>query len=122
MFGAVNTAEYCPRTAMERFGKTHIAVARGFNIIGTPTTWFIRYSSGIPDESIDFGAGFGFAQGDYDGDGKTALGYFMSQDAANVGFWYLASSANREARFYRFGQRPTVPLAAEIPIAGYNNR
>lgn len=104
-------------------GKTDIAVARGFNISPGNTTWYIRYSSGIADSQHIFGAGFNFAQGDYDGDGTTDIAYFMTNaDDALTGFWYLASSANREPRFIKWGTRPTVPLAAELPIAGYNNR
>jgi hypothetical protein len=104
-------------------GKTDIALARGFNVSPGNTTWYIRYSSGIPDYQTIFGAGFNFAQGDYDGDGKTDIAYFMTNaDDSLTGFWYLASSANNDVRFIKWGTRPTVPLSAELPIAGYNNR
>jgi spore coat protein A, manganese oxidase len=104
-------------------GKTDIAVARGFNINPGQTTWYIRYSSGIPDLATVFGSGFNFAQGDYDGDGKTDIAYFMlGTNPGETGFWYLSSAAGMEGRFIPWGTRPTAPLAAELPIAGYNNR
>jgi hypothetical protein len=106
-------------------GKTDICVARGFNISPGNTTWYIRYSSGIPDSQTIFGFGFNFAQGDYDGDGKTDIGYFMTPvDPEAIGFWYLSSANNREARFIRWGSRPALPSpgAGDLPIAGYNNR
>lgn len=104
-------------------GKTDLCVARGFNVTPGNTTWYIRYSTGIADSQHVFGAGFNFAQGDYDGDGTTDIAYLMlNADDSLTGFWYLASSANREVRFIKWGTRPAVPLAAELPIAGYNNR
>ena len=103
-------------------GKTDLCLARGFNISPGNTTWFIRYSSGIPDYQTVFGSGFNFAQGDYDGDGKTDIAYLIYGTNDNTGFWYQASSANNEARFIRWGTPPTAPLAAELPIATYNNR
>lgn len=107
-------------------GRTDLCVARGFNVSPGNTTWFIRYSSGIPDYSTVFGAGFSFAQGDYDGDGKTDVGYFMTPADPNaVGFWYQSSANNQEARFVRWGSRPTGPTspgAGDLPAAGYNNR
>jgi hypothetical protein len=104
-------------------GKTDICVARGFNVSPGSTTWYIRYSSGIPDFQTVFGFGFNFAQGDYDGDGKTDIAYFMTNaDNSITGFWYMATSANNEVRFIPWGTRPSAPLAAELPIAGYNNR
>lgn len=105
--------------------KTDICVARGFNISPGNTTWYIRYSSGIADDATVFGSGFNFSQGDYDGDGKTDIAYFMTPvDSNAVGFWYLASSNNREARFVRWGSRPSLPSpgAGDLPAAGYNNR
>jgi hypothetical protein len=103
-------------------GKTDICVVRGFNTQPGNSTWYIRYSSGVPDYQTVFGAGFSFAQGDYDGDGKTDIAYFMLLvNDEHIGFWYQASSANNETRFIKFGARP-VPLSAELPIAGYNNR
>ena len=107
-------------------GKTDICVARGFNTIPGSTTWYIRYSSGIPDSSTVFGYGFGFAQGDYDGDGKTDIGYFMYTVQTNdqVGFWYLSSANNNQANFVRWGSLPEVwaPGAGDIATAVYNNR
>lgn len=106
-------------------GKTDIAVARGFNISPGNTTWYIRYSSGIPDDATVFGSGFNFAQGDYDGDGATDIAYFVTPgNPTEVGFWYLASGSNREGRFVRWGARPGVagPGAGDLPAAGYNNR
>lgn len=106
-------------------GKTDIAVARGFNISPGSTTWYIHYSSGIPDDATVFGSGFNFAQGDYDGDGATDIAYFMTPgNPDEVGFWYLASGSNREARFVRWGARPEFPSpgAGDFPAAGYNNR
>jgi len=105
-------------------GKTDIAVARGFNISNQNTTWYIRYTSGIPDHSVVFGRGFGFAQGDYDGDGKTDIGYFLA-GATNddTGFWTI-SSATGNTEFARWGARPPfgAPGAGDLPVAGYNNR
>jgi hypothetical protein len=105
-------------------GKTDLALARGFNINPGNTTWFIRYTSGIPDYSVVFGTGFNFAQGDYNGDGKTDIGYFLN-GASNdsTGFWTI-TSATGETNFYHFGARPTpgVPGSGDFPVAGYNNR
>jgi hypothetical protein len=105
--------------------KVDIAVARGFNISPGNTTWYIRYSSGIPDDATIFGAGFNFAQGDYDGDGKTDIAYFiLGATPEEIGFWYLASATNNESRFVRWGARPAFPSpgAGDLPAAGYNNR
>jgi hypothetical protein len=105
-------------------GKTDFCVARGFNISPGNTTWHIRYSSGISDESVVFGYGFNFAQGDYDGDGKTDIAYFIV-GATNdeTGFWYLSSANNRAGVFQRWGARPSGAAGAgDLPAAGYNNR
>ena len=102
-------------------GKTDIAVCRGFNISGN-TTWYIRYSSGIPDSSTLFGRGFNFAQGDYDGDGKTDIGYFIVITTDTTGFWYI-SSADSSTHFFRWGAMPAGGAGSgDLPIASYNNR
>ena len=103
-------------------GKTDIAVARDFNVSQNPPLsikWFIRYSSGIPDERIDFGVGsnFGFAQGDYDGDHKTDVAMYVGFTGE---FWYRSSANGNTAHVYRWGNAGVSP--ADIPIAGYNNR
>ncbi len=103
--------------------KTDLAVARGFNVSPGNTTWYIRYSSGLPDYEVIFGRGFNFAQGDYDGDGKTDIGYFIvGATNDDTGFWYIASSDNK-INFFRFGARPSGGAGSgDLPIAGYNNR
>lgn len=104
-------------------GRTDIAVARGFNVNPGNTTWYIRYTSGIPDFQTVFGSGFNFAQGDYDGDGKTDIGYFLvgaTNDA--TGFWYISSLTGTTV-FQRWGARPSGAAGSgDLPIAGYNNR
>ena len=103
-------------------GKTDIAVARGFNISPGNTTWYIRYTSGIPDSSTVFGRGFNFAQGDYDGDGKTDIGYFIpGTNNDTTGFWWI-SSMNGATNFFRWGALGVGVGAQDLPIAGYNNR
>ncbi len=103
-------------------GRTDIAVARGFNVSPGNTTWFIRYSSGIPDSSTVFGAGFNFAQGDYDGDGKCDIGYFIVGSTTDeTGFWYITSTTG-QTKFVRWGARGVGAGAGDLPIAGYNNR
>jgi hypothetical protein len=104
-------------------GKTDIAIARGFNISPGNTTWYIRYSSGLPDYEVVFGRGFNFAQGDYDGDGKTDIGYFIAGTTNDdTGFWYIESSTG-QTKFFRFGARPSGGAGSgDLPIAGYNNR
>lgn len=103
-------------------GKTDLAVARGFNVNPGNTTWYIRYSSGIPDSQTVFGAGFNFAQGDYDGDGKVDIGYFIvGATTDTTGFWHIASSTG-QSNFFRWGARGVGAGAGDLPIAGYNNR
>ncbi len=103
-------------------GKTDICVTRDFNI-GTnpplPIKWFIRYSSGQPDARIEFGTGinFNFAQGDYDGDGKTDIAMFV---ASRGEFWWLSSANAGSPAVYSWGNAGTIP--ADLPVAGYNNR
>ena len=104
-------------------GKTDICVARGFNVSPGNTTWYIRYSSGIPDYQTVFGMGFNFAQGDYDGDGKTDIAYMLTNTTpGSTGYWYQASSVNNETRFIAWGSAPSGVGAIEFPVAGYNNR
>ncbi len=104
-------------------GKTDICVARGFNVSPGNTTWYIRYSSGIPDYQTVFGMGFNFAQGDYDGDGKTDIAYMLTNATPGAtGYWYQASSLNNETRFIAWGSAPSGAGAIEFPVAGYNNR
>jgi hypothetical protein len=104
-------------------GKTDIAVARGFNVNPGNTTWYIRYTSGLPDYQTVFGSGFNFAQGDYDGDGKTDIGYFLlGATTETTGFWYIESTTG-QTKFFRFGARPSGGTGSgDLPIAGYNNR
>ncbi len=96
-------------------GKTDLCVARGFNSSPSETTWNIRYSSGKPDESIQWGAGALdiFTQGDYDGDGTTDLAVFRRAGEFN---FYIRSSATGEMIVKHWGAE------GDIPIAGYNNR
>jgi hypothetical protein len=96
-------------------GKTDICVARGFNISPSVTTWNIRYSSGRPDEAIEWGAGALdiLAQGDYDGDGITDLAVYRRNDEFS---FYIRSSATGEMIVKQWG------IEGDLPIAGYNNR
>lgn len=96
-------------------GKTDICVARGFNSSPSETTWNIRYSSGRPDEAIQWGAGAldVFAQGDYDGDGTTDLAVYRRAGEFN---FYIRSSATGSMIVKHWGDEN------DIPIAGYNNR
>lgn len=104
-------------------GKTDICVARGFNINPGNTTWYIKYSSGIPDYTTVFGTGFNFAQGDYDGDGKTDIAYMLTNSTPGAtGYWYMASSSNNDVKFVSWGTAPSGLGAIELPVATYNNR
>jgi uncharacterized delta-60 repeat protein len=105
-------------------GKTDLCVARGFNTNPGNTTWYIRYTSGVPDTATVFGTGFNFAQGDYDGDGRTDIGYFIvGPTNSETGFWYLSSANSGTATFYPFGARPSGGAGSgDLPVAVYNNR
>jgi hypothetical protein len=100
-------------------GKTDICVVRGFNISPSQITWYIRYTGGQADEAIPFGQGsnFNFSQGDYDGDGKTDIAFFV---ASRGEFWYRSSANSNNVTAYRWGNAGTIP--ADLPVAGYNNR
>lgn len=97
-------------------GKTDICVSRGFNISPSTTTWYIRYSSGIADAEIQWGAGSLdlFAQGDYDGDGKTDLAVYRRAGEFN---FYVRSSRDGSLMVYHWGSTTN-----DIPVANYNNR
>jgi uncharacterized delta-60 repeat protein len=98
-------------------GKTDICVVRGFNISPSQITWYIRYSGGQPDDAIPFGQGtnFNFSQGDYDGDGKTDIAFWVA-DATQSNFWVRSSANNNQAIVTPWGIR------GDLPAAGYNNR
>src|SRR5262249_53859307 len=103
-------------------GKTDICVTRDFNIGQNPPLplkWFIRYSDGQADDSVNIGTGinFNFAQGDYDGDGKTDIAMYV---ASTGEFWYRSSANANSAAVYRWGSAGS--LTADLPVAGYNNR
>ena len=95
-------------------GKTDIAVARGHN--ASQTIWYIRYSSGIPDAGIHWGAGSSdlFAQGDYDGDGITDLAVYR-RGMENT--FYVRRSSDQSMMAYNFGA-----TSSDFPVANYNNR
>lgn len=102
-------------------GKTDIAISRGFNISPGQIQFFIRYTSGLPDEYIDFGrsSNFNFAQGDYDGDGKDDLALLVAADSANPAqrhFWVRPAANPNQPIVYQWGQ------SGDLPLAGYNNR
>jgi hypothetical protein len=93
-------------------GKTDICVARDFNIgtnPPTPVKWYIKYTGGAPDEIIYFGSSinFNFAQGDYDGDGKTDVAYFV---APNGLFWYRSSANNNQAVIFPWGTAGDITI------------
>ncbi|MBS1793472.1 MAG: VCBS repeat-containing protein [Acidobacteria bacterium] len=100
-------------------GKTDLCVVRGFNVSPSQITWYIRYSGGQPDEAVPFGQGIntGFAQGDYDGDGKTDIAFFV---ASRGEFWFRSSADSNSVKAYRWGNAATIP--ADLPVAAYNNR
>ncbi|MEZ5426645.1 MAG: FG-GAP-like repeat-containing protein [Pyrinomonadaceae bacterium] len=97
-------------------GKTDIAVARGFNHSNQPIDWFIRYSGGQPDGYFSFGKGVNtnFAQGDYDGDGKTDIALWVKGNSASPEsyFWILPSRNPESPRVEQWGLRTDIPVAA----------
>lgn len=102
-------------------GKTDICISRGFNISPGQIQFFIRYTSGLPDEYIDFGRGsnFNFAQGDYDGDGKDDLALLVAADTtapAQRHFWVRPAANPNQPLVFQWGQ------SGDLPLAGYNNR
>jgi hypothetical protein len=96
-------------------GKTDIAVARGFNVTPGTTTWYIRYTSGRPDDAIRWGAGGIdlFAQGDYDGDGITDLGVYRRAGEYN---FYIRRSSDSSMMVYHLGASNN-----DIPVVNYHN-
>lgn len=96
-------------------GKTDIAIARGFNTSPGETTWYIRYTSGRPDEAIRWGAGSLdlFAQGDYDGDGITDLGVYRRAGEFN---FYIRRSSDGNMMVKQFGSSNN-----DIPVVNYHN-
>ena len=103
-------------------GKTDIAIARGFNITPNVTTWYIRYTSGIPDAAFQWGAGGldQFAQGDYDGDGITDPTVYRRAGENN---FYVLRSTDQSMYVFHWGKgdEPCGP-ACDVAVATYNNR
>jgi uncharacterized delta-60 repeat protein len=100
-------------------GKTDICVVRGFNVSPSQIIWYIRYSGGAADEAVPFGQGsnFNFAQGDYDGDGKTDIAFFVAGQGT---FWWRSSADSNNIKAHRWGNAGGIP--ADLAVAAYNNR
>lgn len=96
-------------------GKTDLAVVRG---VAGQYSWFVRPSStgaisGGPTSIFGASATDLFAQGDYDGDGKTDIGVWRpSATPSESAFWYLGSTSG--AVGIPFGQN------GDYPVANYN--
>ncbi|HEY0458664.1 MAG TPA: hypothetical protein VGC97_05880 [Pyrinomonadaceae bacterium] len=103
-------------------GKTDLAIARGFNSAPSTTTWFIRYTGGAPDATIQWGAGAldVFVQGDYDGDGTTDMAVYRRAGENN---YYVRRSSDLSMMVLHWGAavEPGGP-ASDVPLAVYNNR
>jgi len=103
-------------------GKIDIAIARGFNMAPSTTTWYIRYTSGRPDEQFAWGLGTydQFAQGDYDGDGVTDPTVYRRIGENN---FYIRRSSDLTMQVFHWGKgdEPCGP-ACDIAVATYNNR
>ena len=103
-------------------GKTDLAIARGFNMAPSTTTWYIRYTSGIPDAAFQWGLGSydQFAQGDYDGDGITDPTVYRRIGENN---FYVRRSTDGMLGVFHWGQEdPICGPACDIAVATYNNR
>ena len=107
-------------------GKTDIAISRGFNIgcATCVTTWYIRYTSGIPDATFQWGAGTldQFAQGDYDGDGITDPTVYRRAGENN---FYVLRSTDQAMQVFHWGADTSSVCGfqnCDIAIATYNNR
>ena len=103
-------------------GKTDICISRGFNSAPSTTTWYIRYTSGIPDATFQWGAGAldQFAQGDYDGDGTTDPTVYRRAGENN---FYVRRSSDLSMQVFHWGQDDVVcGPACDIAVAVYNNR
>lgn len=100
-------------------GKTDMAIARGFNITPNTTTWYIRYTSGIPDATIQWGAGGldQFAQGDYDGDGITDMTVYRRGMENN---YYVRRSSDLSMMVFHWGDGNGLGgPAGDVAIATY---
>lgn len=97
-------------------GKTDLAVARGS---AGNYNWYVRLSStgvvsGAPYAVFGASATDFFAQGDYDGDGKTDVAVWRpSATAGASAFWVLGSTSGAFA--VPFGQN------GDYPVANYNH-
>ncbi|HKP68357.1 MAG TPA: hypothetical protein VJV05_03670 [Pyrinomonadaceae bacterium] len=107
-------------------GKTDIAISRGFNMscAACVTTWYIRYTSGIPDATFQWGAGAldQFAQGDYDGDGITDPTVYRRAGENN---FYVLRSSDQAMGVFHWGADTSEVCGfqnCDIAIATYNNR
>jgi hypothetical protein len=103
-------------------GKTDMAIARGFNMAPSTTTWFIRYTSGIPDATFRWGLGSldQFAQGDYDGDGITDPTVYRRASENN---FYVLRSSDQAMGVFHWGQDdPVCGPACDVAVATFNNR
>jgi len=107
-------------------GKTDIAIARGFNQAPSTTTWFIRYTSGIPDAQFQWGLGTydQFAQGDYDGDGITDPTVYRRIGEND---FYVLRSTDQAMQVFHWGtvtNPPAFPncFSCDVAVATYNNR
>ncbi len=102
-------------------GLTDLTVARGFNFAPGTTTWYIRYTSGIPDLQIQWGAGAldQFAQADYDGDGKTDIAVYRRGNENN---FYILRSSDNSLMVTQWGTAdPDGGPGSDKAVISYNN-